>query len=82
MEHDVIKHDVTGSEFRTFSNPADRTTWAWIAGAVIVAVVLTLLATAGSERPQVAAGDKASERALVPPITQPTAPAEADQARL
>ena len=73
------------SEFRTFSNPADRATWAWIAGAVIVVVVLTFLALAGRDHPQVASGHDpaAPERALVPPITQPAGPPDpGNQARL
>ena len=76
-----MKNDFPRSEFRTFSNPADRTIWAWIAGAAIAAIVLTFLATIGSERPQITAGNEAAapERALVPPITQPAAPADAGE---
>ena len=73
------------SEFRTFSNPADRATWGWVAGAVIVAIVLTFLALAGRDHARLASGNDplAPERALVPPITQPAAPAEAgDQTQL
>ena len=65
-------HDLTHSYFRGFSNPADRTTWAWIAGAVIVAIVLTFLATAGRVDPRCCLRRAANPpQQLVPPIMQP-----------
>jgi hypothetical protein len=66
--------DFIRPDHRGFSSPTDRTVWAWIAGAAIVAIVLTFLATAGSEHPKVA-GDTdtvGQGQRVVPPITQPT----------
>jgi len=64
--------DLTHPHYQGFSNPADTAMWAWIAGASIVVVIVTFLATAGSERQNLAANIPATTER---PVQVPIAPA-------